>query len=127
VTVWTEHPKILYPIVISDPIDVVDLNAEGLTPPVRYPTRATAISKYTSLEQIPLYGLSRSGCQDKLKGLPAGACAEVSAVNRLRPRGSGKSETPGALSVGVPFIIKLLDQGPIELPAAITVGCRRDP
>ncbi len=126
VTVRAEHPEILYPIVIPDPIDVVDLNAERLTPPLRYPTRTATIFKYTSLEQVPLYGQPGTLGKNDVKGPAAGSCTEFSAVDGLRPRGCGKSETLSALSVGVSCIVEPLHIRPIELPAPIVKWRRGD-
>jgi hypothetical protein len=84
-TVWTEHPKIFDPIVIPDSIDVVDLNADGVPPPLRYPTRPATIFKYTSLEQVPLNGCSSAVGENEMQGPPAGPSEEFSAIDRLGP------------------------------------------
>jgi hypothetical protein len=43
VTVRAEHPKILDPVIISDAVDVIDLNGDGLTPPFVDATPAATI------------------------------------------------------------------------------------
>jgi hypothetical protein len=98
-TVRAKHPKIFYPMVITDPIDVVDLNADGLTPPLRYPTQAATIFKYTSLKQVPLNGRTWPADQYEVQWPAASPCAEISPIYGLCPRCSRESEKVAALPV----------------------------
>ncbi len=52
--VRAEHPKILDPVVITDTVDVVDLDREWFAPPFVDSTQRATIHKYTSLDQAAL-------------------------------------------------------------------------
>jgi hypothetical protein len=54
VTVRTEHPKILNPMIVVNAVDVVDLDGQRAPPPFAQATPIATIYDYTSPKQVAL-------------------------------------------------------------------------
>jgi hypothetical protein len=124
VTVRTEHPEILEPIVVLDAVDVVELNAEVSSSPFCQSTVLAPIFKYTSPDQAVLDMGSRFRPSQHFGDRHAKwAGRYFSSEASFPPAARVEAEFGTTLAVGVPFIVIPLDLGPIVLAPAVTVGC----
>ena len=98
-TVRAEHPEILNPVVVTDPVDVVDLNGEGFAPPFAYAAPVATIPEYTSLQQVALHGRPGARGEDFRQRPSPRAGPQLATPYGLRPGRRAKSEPLAAFPV----------------------------
>jgi hypothetical protein len=124
-TVWTEHPQILDPVVITYAVDVVDLNGNGLAPPFINAAYRATIHKYTSSDQVALDDRSARLPEDAFQWQAPDPRHQIAAPDSLRPGNGAEAECFRALPVRVAAVVKRLNGFPIVALTRVMIRLSR--
>jgi hypothetical protein len=104
VAVGAKHPKILYAMVVRDPVSVIELDGQGLALPRVQTALLTDVLEYTSLDQASLDGASALGFAENLLKRPAlSSRAKRAAPRGFRPRKGREAEPFATLAKRSPW------------------------
>jgi hypothetical protein len=114
VTVRAQHPKVLQAVIVRDTVAVIELDGQGLPPPLGQAALVADVFEYTSLKQAPFDGASIAAAGEQFLDRPAlRTRANRPAADGLCPRGKREAEPLDAPTNRPSLVIVSLDLHPI--------------